>query len=230
MSTAIYEFNAQVRQQEGTRAAKRCRRDDQVPGILYGGGEPPQSILLSHLELSKAISNEAVFSHILTLKFGSALEKVVIKDLQRHPLKPRILHIDFQRIKATEKITMHVPLHIVGEQQCVGIKQGGVVSRLVNEIAIRCLPADLPEYINLDISGLSLGQSLHLKDLQLPSGVELATAIADEEHNVSVVSVHVPRVNQEEEPTGPAVPAEAASPEATAKTAAPGAPPAKGER
>ncbi|OGO95579.1 MAG: 50S ribosomal protein L25/general stress protein Ctc [Coxiella sp. RIFCSPHIGHO2_12_FULL_44_14] len=199
MATA-FELTAELRTHSGKSAVRRLRRlEDKVPAILYGAKKDPQSIQLTHKELFKALGHEAVFSHILTLKFNDQEEKVILKALQRHPTKPRILHVDFLRIEATAKLTMTIPLHFTGEDQCPGVEQGGgIISHLMTEVEIRCLPADLPEYIALDISQLALDQSLHLSDLQLPHGVELTAGELDEEHNLTIVSVHLPRVTQED--------------------------------
>lgn len=188
------ELMVELRKSTGKSAMRRMRQfDDKVPGTVYGAGKTHQSISLRQKDILKALQNEAVFSSILTLKVGDKKQKVVLKDLQRHHIKPKILHIDFQRIKATEKLTMNIPLHFIGEDECPAVKQGGVISHLQTEVAVRCLPAALPAYIEVDLSRLELDESFHLSDLKLPSEVEL-TITPDEEHDSPLASVHVPRV------------------------------------
>lgn len=190
------ELMVELRKSTGKGAMRRMRKfDDKVPGIVYGAGKTPQSISLLQKDILKALQNEAVFSSILTISIDDKKQKVVIKDLQRHHTKPKILHIDFQRIKATERLTMNIPLHFIGEDECPGIEQGGVISHLQTEVEVRCLPAALPEYIEVDLSRLELDKSFHLSDLKLPAGVEL-TIIPDEQHDLPIVSVHIPRVSQ----------------------------------
>ncbi len=196
----LFELNAENRTTTGKAAARRMRRDEgKVPAVVYGAGKEPQSITLLHNEISQALNYEAVYSHILTLKIDGKSEQVVLKNLLRHSTKPRIMHVDFLRVKAKEKITMKVPLHYLGEEEAPGVKEGGVVSKLMTELEISCLPAHLPESIDIDISKLELDQSLHLSDIKLPSQVELAAGEIDEEHDQAIVNVHIPRVVEEPE-------------------------------
>lgn len=196
MSNA-FEFVAELRQELGKAAVRRMRHDDRIPATIYGAGKEPQSITLSHKDTLHALGNEAVYSHILAIKLNGESQQVVLKNIQRHPSKPKLLHIDFLRVKAKEKITMQVPLHFIGGDVAPGVKAGGVLSKISTELEIRCLPGNLPEFIELDVSELELDNSLHLSDIKLPSGVELATEI-DEEHDQPIVSAHVPRVAKEE--------------------------------
>jgi large subunit ribosomal protein L25 len=177
------------------------KQQDLVPAVVYGAGIENQAIVLEHKLISKALENEAFYSHILTLKVdGKKAEQVVLKDLQRHPYKPKIMHVDFLRVKASEKLTMHVPIHVVGEDVCVGIKlQGGVISRLATDVEIRCLPANLPEYIELDISATEIDTTLHFSDLNLPKGVEVVALMFDEPHDEAVLSIHKPHLAKEPE-------------------------------
>lgn len=195
----IFELNASARTQTGKAAARRMRRlENNVPGIVYGAGEDPQPIFLSHNELIHALDNEAVYSHILTLKLDGKTEKVVIKAIDRHAFKPAVLHIDFMRVSTKDKLTMNVPLHYINEESAPGIKEGGVPSKLLTEVAIRCLPADLPEFIELDVSGLDIGDALHMRDIKLPKGVE-HTVELDEDHDQAIYSIHAAKVEAEEE-------------------------------
>ncbi|QTS84239.1 50S ribosomal protein L25/general stress protein Ctc [Coxiella endosymbiont of Amblyomma nuttalli] len=190
------ELTAELRNSMGKSAVRRMRQfDDKVPGIVYGAGKIPQAVSLLRKDILKALQNTAVFSSVLTLRVGDEQQKVVLKNLQRHCIKSTILHIDFQRIKATEKITINIPLHFIGEDECSAVKQGGVISHLQTEVAVRCLPANLPEYIVVDLSKLKLNESFRLSDLKLPSEVEL-TVTSNQQRDLPLVSVHILRVNQ----------------------------------
>jgi large subunit ribosomal protein L25 len=216
--SAKFELTAHARTVKGKGASRRLRHQEQVPAILYGSGKPAQSILLSHFEVLKALKNEAFYSHILTLHVEGHAQQVVLKDVQRHPYKPRVMHMDFLRIDAAHKIIMHVPLHFTGEDIAPGVKvDKGLVNKLIQDIEIRCLPADLPEFIMVDISNLTLNGALQLTEIVLPKGVELAHKIEDPEHDVVVVNIQLPRAAEEEKPAAaveeaaPATPAAGAS-------------------
>ncbi len=203
-----FEFEAQSRATSGTSAARRMRlQEDRIPAVLYGAGKPTVSISLPHNFVLRALEHEAVFSHILTLKTGSESEKVVIKAVGRHPVQPRILHMDFLRINMSEKLVMRVPLHFHGEDKSQGLKDGGVMLKLMADLEISCLPDQLPEFITVDISALNMHESIHLSAIQLPEGVSLAHPIVDEEHDQQVVSIHEPRAEEVDE--APAVAADA---------------------
>ena len=189
--------NAEFRDEQGTGASRRLRRENKVPAILYGGGEPPRMLALNHHEVLKHLDTEAFYSHILTIKVGDKEQQAVLKDIQRHPAKPRVLHVDFQRVMAGHAIHMHVPLHFVNEKTAPGVKAGGIVDHHVIDVAITCLPKHLPEYIEVDCGTLEIGDSLHLSELKLPEGVTI-DALAHGDDSV-VVSVIKPRVASEEE-------------------------------
>lgn len=216
-----FELVTQRRDKLG-KSASRCLRklNDEVPGILYGGKEAPIPLSVKHKDLAKALENEAFYSHILTIKFEGNEQKAILRDLQRHPSKPRILHFDLLRVSAFEKIQMQVPLHFEGEEIAPGVKQsGGQPSHLMTVIEIRCLPDNLPEFINVDVSALELDSSIHLSDLQLPEGVELAMPVeTGSERDLPVVSIHLPRSALAAEET--AAPVAPTAPEATKQTAA----------
>lgn len=189
-----FELVAEARNDMGKGASRRLRRlADKIPAVIYGAGQPAESIQIEHRLAIKALENEAFYSHILTLKIDKKVEKVVLKDVQRHVTKPKILHLDFLRISAKEKLTMHVPLHFINENKAPGVIQGGVISHLATDIEIRCLPADLPEYIEVDLGGLALDHAVHLSDIQLPKGVESVALSHGNEHDLSVASIHIPR-------------------------------------
>jgi len=204
-------LTAQVRDQLGKRTVRRMRRElSQIPGVIYGAGKETQSVHFSAKELGMALADEATYSRILTVEVeGQGEQKAVLKQVQRHPSRPRILHVDFLRIDMNKKLTMEVPIRLKGAAESQGIKDGGVLSHHLTEVEIQCLPADLPQFIELDISKLELGHSLHLSDLVLPAGVELTVSLEDAEHNQPVVSVLKPYI-----PTAEELASEAAAPEA----------------
>ncbi|MCP1727357.1 large subunit ribosomal protein L25 [Natronospira proteinivora] len=195
-----FTLNAEVRDDKGKGASRRLRRQGRVPGIIYGGSKEPVVISVDHDELVNHLKNEAFFSHILDIKVGSKTEKAVLKDLQRHVYKPTVVeHLDLQRISAKEKLRMQVPLHFEGEKECPGVKlNGGVVTHDMVNVEVSCLPKDLPEYIEVDVSTLDIGDSLHLSDIKLPSGVELVELMHGDDHDQQVVSIHQPRAAKED--------------------------------
>lgn len=213
-----FELAAARRNDVGKGASRRLRCIDQVPAVLYGAGQDPVSLSFEHNLLLRSLAQEAFYSHILTINYDGVTEKAVLKAVQRHPAKPRILHLDLQRINENEKIKMHVPLHYINADKCVGVKAGGIVSHHLIDVEILCLPKDLPEYIEVDIAHLNIGQALHLSDLQMPAGVELValTHGHSSEHNASVASIHVPRGAEETEtPATPAATAATPTPPAS---------------
>src|SRR3990167_2440815 len=202
-----FEVEATLRDNVGKGASRRLRREEKVPGIIYGGGKPPEHLAFDHKKLARALDNEAFYSHILTLKKDNEAERVILKDVQRHPSKPRLLHIDFQRVRADEKLHMHVPLHFLGGEKAPGVKDaGGIISHIMSDVEVSCFPDDLPEYLELDISGMQLNQILHLSDIPLPKGIELVALLHD--NDKPVVSVHMPRIEKEPEPTEAPISAE----------------------
>lgn len=228
-----FELNAEHREAHGKAAARRFRRlEDKVPAVVYGAGQDPESLTLSHNDVLKAFKHEAVFSHILKLNVNGKAQSVVLKAIQRHPSKPKIMHIDFLRVKADEAIIMHVPLHFVGEDKAPGVRSGGAVTKHFTDIEIKCLPRDLPEFIEMDISALELGAALHLSDIPLPKGVKMTHGEITEENDQPVVSIHMPKVSLEAEEALEAAEAEAkaAAEEATEEAAGEEAAPEAGEQ
>ncbi len=200
MANIKFEIEASVRDDMGKGASRRLRREEKIPGVVYGGGKDPISLTLEHKLIAKALEHEAFYSHILTLKTGSTSERVILKDVQRHAFKPRILHVDFQRVRADVKLHMHVPLHFIGAEQAPGAEAGGLISHLLSDLEVSCLPDNLPEFIEVDISNLQMDQILHISDLKLPKGVESIALAHDDDKGV--VSIHMPRTEAEvEEPT-----------------------------
>ena len=215
-----FKIQATVRQDVGKGASRRLRGAEQVPAIVYGIGKESQTITLNHKMMMRALEDESFYARILDLEIDGKTEKVVLKDLQRHPYKPRLTHVDFLRISEAEKLTMLIPLHFMGEDVAPGVKiDGGIVSHLLSEATVRCLPKHLPEFITVDVSQLNLNQTVHLSNLQLPPGVELVNLIHGEDK--PVVTIHIPRavVEPTEVVSAAAVPASEVSAEEPAKAA-----------
>ena len=190
-----YELKAEPRNEQGKSASRRLRRSGRIPGVVYGANKEPQSISLSHDEVLHQLGREAFYSSILDLNVSAESEQVVVKALQRHPYKLDILHIDFLRIDAKQKITMRVPIHFINEHQCVGVRTGGgIVSRIMTELEISCLPKNLPEYIEVDLEEVNVGEALHLSDITLPEGVEFYALQHGGDASSPVVSVNIPKV------------------------------------
>ena len=211
------EINAHKRAAQGTGASRRLRRLGKVPGIVYGGDQGPVNIELDHKDLYFHLRNEKFHASILTLDVAGSKEPVLLRAVNMHPFKPQVQHIDFQRVSRDKKIHMKVPLHFVNAEKSPGVKeQGGVVNHVLNELDIACFPADLPEFIEVDLEQLAVGRSLHVRELPLPKGVELAM---HKDENPVVATVVVPALITEEEEAAPVV---AASEIPTTEQAAPG--------
>ncbi len=194
-----YTFNAELRSDMGKGASRRLRREaDQIPAIVYGGKEEPKSISLNHNQIINMLDEEAVYSSIINLDINGTVEEVVIKDIQRHPFKPKVLHMDLKRVVRGEIMNATVPLHFINEKSAPGVKAGGVMSHQITSVEVACRPRNLPEYIEVDLGGLDLGETIHLSDLKLPEGVEL-TALQGEEHDLSVANVVRPSGPSEDE-------------------------------
>lgn len=189
-------IEAELRTDLGKGASRRLRRTDKVPGVIYGAGKDPVSLMVSHNEMFHHLENEAFYSHILTLNVGKTKEKVILKDLQRHPAKPRITHFDFMRVDMNEILRVHVPLHFVNEDISKGVKAGGLVNHSMTDLHIACLPGILPEYIEVDIADLELDSSLHISDLKLPKGIEAVDLTHGEDHDNIVCAIHLPRAEK----------------------------------
>jgi large subunit ribosomal protein L25 len=195
-----YTLDAELRSDKGKGASRRLRRANKVPAIIYGADSEPTALLLDHNQVLRRLENEAFYSHILTIKVDGKDQEAVLRDMQRHPSRPIVLHMDFQRISADRDIHMHVPLHFINEDKCEGVKLGGgLISKIMNEVEVICLPKYLPEYIEIDMTKVQLGQSIHLTELMVPEGVRLAALAHGGEHDTAVVSVHKPRAVEEEE-------------------------------
>ncbi len=188
-------LNASLRQDTGKGASRRLRRLAQlVPGIVYGGDKEPQNISVVQKDLVKALEQEAFYSQIIDLNIDGSKQKVILRDLQRHPSKVALLHIDFQRVSADQKLQTRVPLHFLNEDVCIGVKmQGGFISQLLTELEIICLPGDLPEAIEVDMANLEVDQVIHISDLSLPAGVESVALQHGADYDQAVATVHKAR-------------------------------------
>ena len=197
--TVEFTLNAEARSDLGKGASRRLRRlASQVPAVIYGGDKAPVSISLLAKEVAKLLENEAAYSHVIALTVAGAVETVVIKALQRHPAKGHVLHADFVRVVAGQKLTAHVPLHFINEATAVGVKQqGGEISHTISEVEVSCLPKDLPEFINVDMANVEVGQILHMSDLVLPAGVELVALAHGKD--LPIANIHASRVARDAE-------------------------------
>lgn len=190
MSEANFKLDASVRTDLGKGASRRLRCEDKLPGIIYGGEEAPVSITLDHNKVNNSADFEAFYSHVLEINLDGKVVEVLVKDMQRHPFKPKITHIDFQRVIAGQDVHTNVPLHFVNEEKSAAVKAGGIAEHHVTEIEVTCLPKNLPEFIEVDMAGVEMGQTLHLSDLTLPAGVSsVELAKNDEAHDLAVVTV-----------------------------------------
>jgi large subunit ribosomal protein L25 len=192
------EVVAIERSLQGTGASRRLRNSGRTPGIVYGGGKPAQPIELDHNALSRHLKLEAFHASILTMKIGTENQQVLLRDVQMHPWRQMVQHVDFQRVAADVKIHVKVPLHFINVEHSPGVKLGhGIISHVLNEIEITCLPANLPEFIEVDLGQVELGQSIHLADLKFPEGVESVQFKRGD--NQVVATIQIPGGAKEEE-------------------------------
>lgn len=196
-----FVVTAEVRSDKGKGSSRRLRRlADKIPAILYGGKGDPVSLTLIRKDLEKSLQNEAFYTHILTLEVDGKPEQAILKDLQRHPAKETVMHADFLRVVDDVKLHVRVPLHFLNEETCVGVKmEGGMVTHIITELEVMCLPKDLPEYIEIDLQEVELGQSIHISDISLPAGVESVELSHGEDHDQTVASVIAQKAVVEEE-------------------------------
>ncbi len=190
---------AEIRTDKGKGASRRLRRAGKVPAVIYGDGGEAISLAIAHDPIAHQLENEAFYASILEIDVDGKKEQAVLKDLQRHPYKRLVMHVDFLRVNMSEKLRLSVPIHIQGEESCPGVKQGGSISHLLTEIEVSCLPSNLPESLSLDVSNLVLDETLRLSDIALPDGVEIVELTHGEGHDQAVVSVHVVHVAAEPE-------------------------------
>lgn len=194
----VFEFIAESRGQSGKNAARRARRTGNVPAVIYGGHGEPQMLLLNHNEVIKHLAHEAVYSHVLNINVDGKAEKVILKGVQRHPAKFQVLHMDFLRVSMAEALKVHVPLHFINEHTSVGGKKGGIVTHAMIDVEVSCLPTVLPDYIEVDLSGLDIGDSVHLSDIVLPAGVEIMALAQGPEHDHPVASMMASKASKDD--------------------------------
>ena len=205
--SAKFELTAEPRAEQGKGASRRLRHAGRVPAILYGAGKPPQMVTLDHNSMLRNLENERFHTAIMDIKVGNDTDQAILRDWQMHPFKPQVLHIDLQRISATEKLHMRIPLHFTGADVAPGVKQdGGIVAHLMTDVDITCLPKDLPEFLTVDLSHLQLNQSVHLSDIKLPEGVGI-TSLAHGGTDLAVAAINIIREEVVEAPVA-VVPAE----------------------
>ena len=203
-----FTIHAKGREDTGKGASRRLRRlAGEVPAIVYGGKKAPAQISLSQKDITKALENEAFYSHIISLEVDGKSEDVIIKDLQRHPAKAQVMHMDFFRVSKTTKLQTRAPLHFINEEECVGVKLGGgLIARSMTDIEISCLPKDLPEYIEVDMAEVELGGTVHLSDIKLPKGVESVALSHGDDHDLPVAAVNKPKEVEEISDAAPETP------------------------
>jgi large subunit ribosomal protein L25 len=195
-----FELHAELRTDLGKGASRRLRRlAGMVPGIIYGGDKASQPLSLNRKDLEKALENEAFYSHVLVVNVGKDKEKAILKDLQRHPAKNRVTHVDFMRIDDNVAIKVHVPIHFINETTCYGVKtQGGMIQHQATDIEVQCLPAAIPTFIEVDMLAVETGQIVHLSDVTLPAGVTSVALALGEDHDLAIASVIAPKGGEED--------------------------------
>ena len=189
MKIEPFVIHADLRDESGKGASRRLRHEGKVPAILYGDSKKSQSLTLNHDEVIQHLEQEAFYSQVLTLVANGKKQRAILRDIQRHPWKPKIMHMDFQRINSRKKLIVNIPLHFINEETSVGFKAGGIVSHQINELEVSCLPGDLPEYIEVDVEALDLGDNLFISDLELPEGVESVILSHGEDYDQPIVSI-----------------------------------------
>ena len=196
-----FELHAEVREDKGKGASRRLRRlADLVPAIIYGGNKDPQPLTLIRKDLEKALENEAMYSHVLTIKVGKGKEKAILKDLQRHPARNSVMHADFLRVDDKTAVKVNVPIHFLNEESCVGVKmEGGMIQHQATDVEVQCLPGDIPEYLEVDMAEIVTGQIVHLSDITLPEGVVSMALALGEDHDLAIASVIAPKGSAEDD-------------------------------
>ncbi len=197
--SASFNIEAETRTDLGKGASRRLRHTEKFPAVVYGAGKDPVSLTIDHKKFLHNLENEAFYSHILNLSIDGKDEQVVLKDLQRHPAKIAVMHADFLRVSANEKLHMNVPLHFINEEAGPGAKEGGLVTHSMTEVEIACLPKDLPEFLEVDCSTLELDKSLHMSDITLPAGVEIVELSHGEGHDQPIAACHMTRGAKDED-------------------------------
>ena len=194
----VFEFVAESRGQSGKSAARRSRRQGNVPAVIYGGSNAPQMLVLNHNEVIKHLEHEAVYSHVLDITVDGKTEQAILKGVQRHPARVQILHLDFFRVNMSEAVKVHVPLHFINEHTSIGGKKGGIATHSLIDVEVSCLPSVLPEFIEVDLAGLDIGGTIHLSDIILPAGIEIVVLAQGPEHDLPVVSMMASKASKDD--------------------------------
>jgi large subunit ribosomal protein L25 len=194
----VFEFVADSRVCSGKSAARRARRAGTVPAVIYGGHSEPQMLILNHNEVIKHLEHEAVYSHVLDVTIDGKTEKAILKGVQRNPARVQIQHLDFLRVNMSEVVKVHVPLHFTNEHTSVGGKKGGIATHSMADVEITCLPMFLPEFIEVNLTDLDIGSTLHLSDLVLPTGVEIVALAQGADHNLPVASMMASKASKDD--------------------------------
>ena len=199
-----FDLIADIREDQGKGASRRLRHEGKVPAIIYGAGRPPRALVFDHNRVVQQLDNEKFYSSVLNIQVGEKSQAAILKDVQRHPSKPLVMHLDFQRIVEDQEIRMNVPLHFVNEETAPGVKAGGQVSHTMTDIEIICAAKDLPEFIEIDMGAMELGDVVHMSELKMPAGVELVALTHGDiaEHDTAVVSIHTARGTADESEEG----------------------------
>jgi len=197
----LFELSAEIREDAGKGASRRLRRSGKVPAILYGGKKESVGLSLSHSDIMRQLDHEAFYSHVLTIKAGGKTQKAILRDVQRHPYKPSVQHLDFMRVMEDTAIRVNVPLHFINEDVSVGVKLGGIVSKTASDVEVECLPRHLPEYIDVDLASVEIGDIIHLSDIRLPEDVALTAFLHgdEQEHDLPIATINIAREQVEEE-------------------------------
>lgn len=195
-----FVLDAALRTDLGKGSSRRLRREGKIPAVIYGAEKEAQSLTMDHDKVLHALEKEAFYSSIAEINIDGKKQKAIIKAVQRHPFKPKVMHVDFQRVSSKVAMHVHVAIHFVGDDVAPGVKEGGVLSKTMTEAEVVCLPADLPEYLEVDLSALEMDGIVHLSDIKLPAGVKLAQLELAEPNNASVASIHMSKVVAEEAP------------------------------
>ena len=194
----VFEFVADSRQCSGKSAARRARRAGTVPAVIYGCHSEPQMLVLNHNEVIKHLEHEAVYSHVLDVTIDGKTEKAILKGVQRNPARVQIQHLDFLRVNMSEVVKVHVPLHFTNEHTSIGGKKGGIAAHSMVDVEISCLPMFLPEFIEVNLTDLDIGATLHLSDLVLPTGVEIVALAQGADHNLPVASMMASKASKDD--------------------------------
>ena len=198
----VFEFVAESRGRSGKNAARNIRRQGNVPAVIYGGHKEPQMLVLNHNEVIKHLNHEAVYSHVLDVKVDGKTEQAILKGVQRNPAKFQILHLDFLRVSMSEAVKVHVPLHFINENTSIGGKKGGIATHSMVDIEVSCLPSVLPEFIEVNMANLDIGETIHLSDIKMPAGVDIVLlAHGGPEHDLPVVSMMSSKASKDDTET-----------------------------